>query len=66
MEKICGVGGFVTHIHVNPQEIEVLKEDYMDNPYFAEILANLMEPEVRYKTFFKTPNNIILFDDPSG
>jgi hypothetical protein len=38
----------------------------MNDPYFAEILVNLTEPEVRYKTCFKTPNDLILFDDPSG
>jgi hypothetical protein len=55
-----------THIHVDPQEIEILKEDYMEDPYFAEILANLMEPEVRYKMIFKTPNDLIHFNDPLG
>jgi hypothetical protein len=62
----CATTKIETHIHVNPQEIEALKEDHINDPYFTEILANLMEPEVRYKTFLKAPNNCILFDNPSG
>jgi len=58
-------GRVETHLHIGPEEIKVLQDEYIDDPYFFDILTELSKTNT-HKNFHLSSDKLILFQDSSG
>ena len=55
-----------THLHIDPKQVELLVEEYQQDPHFSEVLESSGKVDSRFKQYSVRQDGVILFNNWSG
>jgi len=56
-----------THLHVDPKDIQIILQEYQNDPHFSEVLKSFpKEPPFLFKNYHRNMDGLIFFNDTSG